>query len=295
MSRSSSSSSTSTTTRGTLPFVSVCTPTYNRRAWIPLAIHCYMSQDYPLECMEWVVVDDGEDEVGDLFENVPGVKYIRLPERVPLGRKRNIAHSHCSGEYIVCWDDDDYYFPTRVSHGVHRLHTMRERARRSLAPPIMLAGATEMYSLLVPEMRMVRFGPYGKFHSTAACLVIHRDLLNTHAYDESAARAEESSFLRGFTVPMVQLDPLSTIVCISHSHNTVDKRMVLSRSGASSFSAASSIKPHKLLPRRALELIHTASFAQPADADASSSSSSSSDHLHLRPEDAALAERPGFE
>lgn len=269
--------------RGSLPFVSVCTPTYNRRAWIPLAIHCYMSQDYPLERMEWVVVDDGEDEVGDLFENVPGVKYIRLPERVPLGKKRNIAHSHCSGEYIVCWDDDDYYFPTRVSHGVHRLHSMRERARRSLAPPIMLAGATEMYSLLVPEMRVVRFGPYGKFHSTAACLVIHRDFLKTHAYDESAARAEESAFLRGFSVPMVQLDPLSTIVCISHSHNTVDKRVVIDMSAAGS--TKSSIKPHKLLPRRALDIIRLAAATAAAVPR----------KIHLGSEQSTLPERPGLE
>jgi glycosyltransferase involved in cell wall biosynthesis len=282
----SSSSSSKTTTRGPVPFVSVCTPTYNRRAWIPLAIHCYTSQDYPPERMEWVVVDDGEDEVRDLFENVPGVKYIRLAERVPLGRKRNIAHSHCSGEYIVCWDDDDYYFPTRVSHAIQRLQTVRERARRSLAPPVMLAGATEMYSLLVPEMKLVRFGPYGKFHSTAGCLVIHRDFLKTHAYDESATRAEESAFLRGFSEPMVQLDPLSTIVCISHSHNTVDKRTVLSRSSPS-FSHSSSIRPSKLLPRRAMDIVRNnaaTSHLAPGPAQ-----------LHLRTEEAALAERPGLE
>ena len=50
------------------PFVSVCTPTYNRRHFIPFLIQCYNNQTYPRELMEWIVVDDGTDPVGDLFK-----------------------------------------------------------------------------------------------------------------------------------------------------------------------------------------------------------------------------------
>ena len=35
------------------PFVSVCTPTYNRRLFIPNLIRCFQSQTYPKEIMEW--------------------------------------------------------------------------------------------------------------------------------------------------------------------------------------------------------------------------------------------------
>ena len=71
------------------PFVSVCTPTYNRRNFIPTLIKNYLAQTYPRQLMEWIVVDDGTDPVKDLFEGVPGVKYIRLEEKMKLGRKRN--------------------------------------------------------------------------------------------------------------------------------------------------------------------------------------------------------------
>ena len=54
------------------PFVSVCTPTYNRRKFIPFLIKCYQSQTYPKQLMEWIVVDDGEDSVEDLFKGVEG-------------------------------------------------------------------------------------------------------------------------------------------------------------------------------------------------------------------------------
>ena len=41
------------------PFVSICTPTYNRRKFIPHLIKCFKSQTYPPQLMEWIVVDDG--------------------------------------------------------------------------------------------------------------------------------------------------------------------------------------------------------------------------------------------
>ena len=58
------------------PFVSVCTPTYNRRKFIPYLIKNFLNQTYPKSLIEWIVVDDGEDCVRDLFENVECVKYV---------------------------------------------------------------------------------------------------------------------------------------------------------------------------------------------------------------------------
>ena len=46
-----------------LPFVSVCTPTFNRRPFIPYLIDCFMKQDYPKDRMEWIIVDDGDDKI----------------------------------------------------------------------------------------------------------------------------------------------------------------------------------------------------------------------------------------
>ena len=69
------------------PFVSVCTPTYNRRKFIPQLIECYKQQTYPKQLMEWIVVDDGEDSVEDLFKDVEGVKYFRVDQKMKLGRK----------------------------------------------------------------------------------------------------------------------------------------------------------------------------------------------------------------
>lgn len=102
------------------PFVSVCTPTYNRRLFIPNLIRCFQSQTYPKEIMEWIIIDDGEDSVEDLFKDVECVKYFRYEEKIKLGRKRNLMHEKSKGDIIVYMDDDDFYPPERVNHAPTR-------------------------------------------------------------------------------------------------------------------------------------------------------------------------------
>ena len=48
------------------PLVSVCTPTYNRRPFIPIMFECFRNQDYPKNRIEWIIVDDGSDKIEDL-------------------------------------------------------------------------------------------------------------------------------------------------------------------------------------------------------------------------------------
>ena len=46
-----------------LPFVTICTPTFNRRPFIPIMIKCFQHQTYPKDRMEWIIVDDGTDKI----------------------------------------------------------------------------------------------------------------------------------------------------------------------------------------------------------------------------------------
>jgi glycosyltransferase involved in cell wall biosynthesis len=50
----------------TLPMVSICTPTFNRRPFIPMIIKCFEHQTYPKDRMEWIIIDDGTDKIGEL-------------------------------------------------------------------------------------------------------------------------------------------------------------------------------------------------------------------------------------
>jgi hypothetical protein len=127
-------------------------------------------------------------------------------------------HDKSKGDIIVYMDDDDYYPPDRVSHAVNMLTTH---------PAALCAGSSEMYIYFNDRKRMVQFGPYGKDHATAGTFAFKRQLLKQTRYNEDACLAEEREFLKGYTIPFVQLDPMKTILVFSHSHNTMDKRKLL--------------------------------------------------------------------
>jgi hypothetical protein len=74
---------------------------------------------------------------------------------------------------------------------------------------------------------MKRFGPYGPNHATAGTFAFKRKLLKHHRYNDDACLAEERAFLKDYTVPFVQLDPMKVILVFSHEHNTFDKRKLL--------------------------------------------------------------------
>ena len=201
-----------------VPFVSVCTPTFNRRPFIPGLIRCFQSQTYDKSRMEWLVMDDGTDEVRDLFEGVECVRYIRVDSKMKLGAKRNALHSKCKGDVIVYMDDDDFYPPTRVSHAVATLKSN---------PAALCCGTSKMCTYFPTTGDTWVFGPYGDSHCTAASMAFRRSLLTRTSYDNDAVLAEEKHFLKNYTIPFVQLDSRKTIVVVAHAHNSFDKRELL--------------------------------------------------------------------
>ena len=208
-----------------LPLVSVCTPTFNRRPFIPIIFECFRNQTYPKSRIEWVIIDDGTDKIGDLVDaaNIPQIKYFTVDKKMTLGAKRNMMHEKSRGSILVYMDDDDYYPPERISHAVETL--MRN-------PQALCAGASEIYLYFKNNKSnlknsMYQFGPYGPNHATAATFAFRRELLNLTRYDSAANVAEEHAFLKEYTIPFAQLDPLKTILVFSHEHNSFDKRTLL--------------------------------------------------------------------
>ena len=202
------------------PMVSVCTPTFNRRPFIQTMFELFRNQTYPKNRMEWIIVDDGTDKIRDLVEQsgISQIQYVELPRKISLGEKRNYMHTFCKGSIIVYWDDDDYYPPERVSHAVDRLTENKDA---------MCAGSSELYVFFKHINKMVQCGPYGPSHATAGTFAFRKELLNTCKYDDHAALAEEKAFLKNYTIPFVQLDPMKSILVFSHEHNTFDKRKLL--------------------------------------------------------------------
>lgn len=205
-----------------LPFVSVCTPTYNRRPFIKNLISSFLNQDYPQEKMEWIIVDDGTDKIDDIIEeaNIKQIKYFPIDNKMILGKKRNFMNSKAKGKIIVYFDDDDYYPKERISHAVEMLDKN---------PNKLIAGCRKTNVYFKHIDKIVEFDTGIDNHTTAGTWAFKREILKETSFEEKATFAEEKFFLKNNTFGMVLLEPKKTILVISHSKNTFDKKKLLTK------------------------------------------------------------------
>ena len=207
-----------------LPFVSVVTPTWNRRSFLPYLLYMFQYQDYPAARRELIVLDDSEHSNADLVEGMKKyaacpelIRYYHQPRRMTLGEKRNRLNALATGEYIICMDDDDYYPADKIRYTVTEMRRHRATFAGCDSIPIWYSHIDRIY----------RSHAFGDRYALNGTFAYHRSLLKTHRYDDRAQLAEEKSFLRDFSTPVLQLAPERSILCISHSANTFDKDFVL--------------------------------------------------------------------
>ena len=210
-----------------LPFVSVLTPTYNRRKFIPAIIRCFKNQSYPQDRMEWIVLDDGTDKVKDLFDaaiasGLKNLRYVAVPEgeKLKIGAKRNRLNELAKGEICVCLDDDDYYPPDRVRKAVTKLRSVANRR-------VPVVGASQLYLYFSDRDEIWSIGPYGQNHCTNGTMAYWHSYSKDHKYDETVDKAEEKSFMNNWKTDVLQLQPDETMLVICHADNTFDKRILL--------------------------------------------------------------------
>lgn len=195
--------------------VSIVTPTYNRRPFIPTMIEIYKQQTFPKEKIEWIILDDGQDKVEDLFLDIPNVRYIYLDEKQTIGAKRNYLNREAKAPIIISMDDDDYYPPERVQNVVDAFHTY---------PNANLIGSSEMYIYYTDTKKVYTIGPYMPNHATNNTMAWRKRYSDRHQYDETVTKGEERSFLEDYIHPMIQLDSRTNILAICHTDNTIDKK-----------------------------------------------------------------------
>jgi hypothetical protein len=200
--------------------IAVCTPTYNRRWTWEWSRLCFDMQTYTN--LVWVVVDNSDtlEQSWGVSESHPKVRYTHIEGKRAIGELRNICIQEAlktDADYIAFWDDDDFYVPDRLSHA---LRVLAEK------PDCEYVGCSELLLLLVRENVIVKVGPYGENHSTAASWVIRRSYAEKNSFEPSAVRGEEAFFMRSWRTKMAMIEPTDCILVMGHSANTVDKSQV---------------------------------------------------------------------
>ena len=204
--------------------VSILTVTqWSRRDSLAILNDMIAEQTYS-NIVEWIIVEGSSTEAdrnrnAKLIQSMTNpsccIRYIMSASGQPLGclgSLRQAANDAAIGEFRVVMDDDDYYPPTRVSHAVARLQASKKE----------IAGCSAMFMYDYGLRSLYQFRSFGPYHSTSSCMAWKRSY--DGAYDLTERVSDEFRFTNGFTRPMVQLDPLHTIVQSSHGSNTFAKK-----------------------------------------------------------------------
>ena len=202
-----------------LPKVSVITITKNRRQFIPLAKYCFLAQGYPEEKLEWVIVDDGDDQIKDLVSDLPNVKYILCDRPMNVGEKRNLAVERASYDILVMMDDDDVYpnnsLVTRVAY--------------------MLAGPVPKECVFCTTIPCFDIHDKKSFMNvppsvlgmadrvSEATLCFTRDFWNNCKFPEIQI-AEGGAFVRGREHMCREVSPQDVIVSLTHKKTTSSRK-----------------------------------------------------------------------
>jgi glycosyltransferase involved in cell wall biosynthesis len=198
------------------PPVSIITPTYNRRKFLPWLVEHIKAQTYPHERMEWVVLDDGTDCVRDVLEpfiTELNINYIRSDEKLNIGEKRNRLHAAARGTILVTMDDDDYYPPERVAHAVNMM----------LSKKVDLVGSSRNHLYFTDDASIWSVGPYARNHATFGTMAYTKKYAVAHPCDPTVVYAEEIVFTNEYKTPLAQLDPMKTMLVMAHAENTFNK------------------------------------------------------------------------
>lgn len=205
------------------PFVSIICVTYNRLKFIPSLLNSVSSQTYRKDRFELIIVDDGDENIFDCIVEKKydyTIKYYKIRKKMKLGEKRNFSHTLINKEtaYVSYFDDDDVHSPCRLQHSVQMLISN---------PQYFCAGSSLMFVYFPQRKEMYEFGPYSENHATAGTFTFHVDLLKITSFDDNSSFAEESFFLKKYAIPVIQLNPLKTILVIAHGQNTVRKEQFI--------------------------------------------------------------------
>jgi glycosyltransferase involved in cell wall biosynthesis len=97
------------------PLVSVLIDTYNYGRFVEEAIDSVLSQDFPEDQREVLVVDDGstDDTAERIKKYGPRIKYLYKPNGGQASAF-NFGFAHASGEIVALLDGDDYWLPGKL-------------------------------------------------------------------------------------------------------------------------------------------------------------------------------------
>ena len=215
-----------------LPSVSIITPTFNRPEFFKLAILNFNSFDYPRDKIEWIIVDDSDNDETEMqlppaeSRGKYNINYIRpsvqADKLMSIGEKRNLAIRNSKNDIIVCMDDDDYYYPEYLKNRVSSLVSYNKN-KNTLCTVCTHLGTFE-FTRIISMIYSPKSGELFKEQIAPNTLVFYREFFD----EENGNNFEDCS--RGEAEQLIGerlhiIEPVSwenNVVTLLHSNNIRD-------------------------------------------------------------------------
>ena len=177
-------------------------PTADRPQFVQQAIRCFRRQSY--QRSELIVVDDDTRPSCSSPPEDVRIRYLRLPERLSLGEKINLAIEQTAGDVIQKLDDDDWYAPEFLARMVASLDGAE--AARSIA-------ALDCFHVLVAHTGHLTFSGHGWFSGNSLCF--HRELWEKCRFRDVPG-AEDWFFLKDHVPRQIRVCEPALAVVVRH-------------------------------------------------------------------------------
>jgi GR25 family glycosyltransferase involved in LPS biosynthesis len=202
-----------------LPYVSIVTPTYGRKLFFPLPIYQFLSFDYPPEKLEWVIIDDGYEDLEDILPDDERIKYVKIrgERKMSVSAKRNLAIKYSSHDYIIAMDDDDVYDNSYIRTSINALLWGADKG-------IECIGTNQIFCYdLINQTSFIR--THHRSELSEATMCFRRRWWEARPFNEKLTHGEGMFFTAHRDYQIAILPSIFTIIAITHRKNvTVDMR-----------------------------------------------------------------------
>lgn len=212
-----------------LPQVSILTPIYDRRKFLPLMISNMQHIVYPKNKLEWVILDswskDGkvseklfnsEEEIKH-YSRIIGIpiRYLYRPEGLSIGKKRNMLVKQSQYKYCINMDSDDIYLSHYILYSIRTLITQKKDCAGS--PEMLFIYPKDNYKISginCPAMRQAHEG-------TMCFTKKHWKRMGGFA---TSSQGEGASMIDGCNEKVFARTEVSKcMLCVCHDDNTINK------------------------------------------------------------------------
>ncbi len=223
-----------------LPTVSVVTPTRNRSHFIDLMIRNWNRIDYPIEKIEWIILDDSDKVSNDIqtkLKNARNSDKIRYKHvnvgKTPMtiGAKRNKLVELANNEYIVHMDDDDWYPPESVSARIRILLDHQKKIGKETEDALGCFGCTKSLCIdLITNQMFEAYDPSDASDGAPATvsestMAYSKKYWLKQKFNDECKMTECLDFIKNRDSTVCSGPSVFIIVQFSHTNNTVNRRV----------------------------------------------------------------------